>query len=224
MADGSVGAIPGWTGAQEGAADWNTCILGDAIVPGIVSIRGLKVGIDIDTKKARGAECPTSTDNGLRPSRFSLVVWLKESQWPEFQTAAQSFQPRRPGRERQPLQIIHPLVNFLGITEVRVAEIEADSPTARHGLVFQIHLEEWFDKPKAVKKNDKPVPADPVPPANALATDDAARHALNLTRKSALRDMSDEDIDPTTFKPLKPTDNASDFLFGLSNANPAGGS
>jgi len=223
MPDGSVGAIPGWTGADSGAGDWNTAILGDVILPGIVTVEDLEVGIDIDTKKARGAECPTSTDNGLRPSKFKLRVWLNERTWPEWQTVAPSIQPRRPGRERQPLQIIHPLINHLGITEVRISGIRADQPTARGGLVFKIHCEEWFDKPKPVAKNDKPIPADLAGQATTAARDAAdltSKEARGAADRQADRDSIQRDLDRVTGKPLAPDDpvNMTDKMWDTASA------
>lgn len=199
--------IPAWVDDQ-GAADWNTAILGDTIVPGLVSVEDLEVGVDVDTKKSKGKDCPTSTDNGLRPSKWKLRVWLNRSMWRDFQLAAPSFQPRRPGRERQPLQIIRPEINFLGITQCRVAGIKLDSPTAKGGMVIKIMCEEWFDKPVETKKKETPIPANPLntPGANADALDKARTHALNLTRREANREMVEQDIDPTTGKPLTPSD------------------
>jgi hypothetical protein len=229
MADGTSGVLyPEWTGIDPAAGDWNTCILGDSIVPGIVSVEDLEVGIDIDTKKTRGHECPTSTDNGLRPTRFKLRVWLNTSMWQDWQTAVQSFQPRRPGRERQPLQIIHPLVNHLGITQVRVAGIKANSPTAKNGLVFQIMLEEWFDKPKEVKRSNTPIAANVDRNAAELASthpevlaNEARLSALRVGQREALRDMSANDIDPTTGQPLKPSENIQSNVFSNPNVDGA---
>lgn len=184
--------IPAWVD-DESSGDWNTAVLGDAIIPGIVSVEDLEVGIDVDHKKAHGSERPTSTDNGLRPSKWKLRVHLNKSMWPDFQIAAQSFQPRRPGRERQPLQIIRPEVNFLGITECRVSGIKLNSPTAKGGMVIHIMCEEWFDKPVAVKKKESAaIPANGLPIANSDALDRARVHALNLTRRQATREMNDE--------------------------------
>ncbi len=190
--------IPSWIESR----DWDTCILGDVIIPGIVDIDNLEVGIDVDTKKAKGADKPTSTDNGLRPSKFTIRVWLNGSQWPEFQAVASSFQPRRPGRARQPLQIIHPLVNFLGIREVRVAGIKMDSPTAKGGMRVGILCEEWFDKPKPVKKQEEPKIANPKGSINTIILQEVRQRAA----QGALSEMSNNNIDPVTGQSVDPSD------------------
>ncbi len=149
------GQFPNWVD-DPASADWNTVYLNGVIIPGICSIEDLEVGIDVDTKKAKGADKPTSVDNGLRPSKFKIQVWIRAKQWPEFQSVAGSFQPRRPGRERSPLKIIHPLVNFLGIDTVRVSGIKMDTPTSKSGMKIGILCEEWFDKPVPAKTSNKP--------------------------------------------------------------------
>lgn len=156
--------IPGWTGADgQASQDWNSCLLGGCVIPGIVTVEGLKVGVEVDTKKAKGSDQPTSTDNGVDAAKFSIHVWMNESHWPAWQEILPTINPRRPGRERQPLQIITPITVEFGITTVRVISIEGGSPTARGGMRRVIHVEEWFDRPKA-KPKKKEVPVQAISP------------------------------------------------------------
>jgi hypothetical protein len=191
--------IPNWIDSR----DWDTCLLGDVIIPGIVSTSGLKCGVDVDTKKAKGADLPTSTDNGIKANRFKLHVWLTASQYAEWRAVLPTFNPLRPGRARQPLGIIRPDVNELGIRNVRVIEIESEAPTARGGKRYTIEVEPWFDAPKAVpKKKEVPKPANPIGSINTVVLQDVRSRAV----QGALSEMSGNNIDPVTGKSVDPSD------------------
>ncbi len=151
--------IPGFD-TPTAEADWFTAILGGAVLPGIVTIQGLKVGIDCDTKKAKGSDQPTSTDNGLEPAKFEIRVWMNSAHFAQWQQVLPAFNPRRPGRDRAPLEILHPMTHELGIRNVRVLSIESEQPSGRQGFVRVLKCEEWFDKPKPVVKKAKVKPQD----------------------------------------------------------------
>lgn len=199
---------PEWTGADSAAKDWDTVYLGGVIIPGTVRIDGLECGIDRDTKKAKGSDKPTSTDNGVKPAKFEIDVWLNSKQWVEWQSVVDAFNPRRPGRERAPLQIKHPVVNHIGIENVAVISLAPQHPTARGGMHIKIRVEEWFDKPVAVKKPTatKPIPAQNNAAYNAANLDQMRVDALNRNRADALKQMSEDGIDPNNQKPLSPSD------------------
>jgi hypothetical protein len=146
--------FPTWTGSGGPAdAAWNTVLLGNVKIPGICTVSSLKCGIDVKTKKAKGADGPTSTDNGVDASKFVIEVWLNESHWPDWLKVVGKIHPRRPGRKREPLEIKHPEPNVLGISIVRVLSITGSPPTGRGGKKYKIEVEEWFEEPKPVKKN-----------------------------------------------------------------------
>jgi hypothetical protein len=159
----STAQVPGFeTLASE--ADWFTGTLGGAVLPGVVTVHGLKVGIDCDTKKAKGSDQPTSTDNGLDPSKFEIRVWMNSAHYAIWQRVLPAFNPRRPGRDRGPLVFLHPATIELGIRNVRVLTIEAEQPSGRQGFVRVLKCEEWFDKPKPVPKK----PANKVRPQDSF--------------------------------------------------------
>ena len=197
--------IPGFeTPASD--ADWFSCILGGVILPGIVTIQGLKVGIDCDTKKAKGSDQPTSTDNGLDPSKFDIRVWMNSAHFAEWQTVLPHFNPRRPGRERSPLQILHPMTDELGIRNVRVLNIESEQPTGAKGWVRIIKCEEWFDKPKPVKKSVKPEDARAYPHVSeAIAVGGGQLGTVGLAGGGRPRLPAGDEIDPNTFKSTDPS-------------------
>lgn len=149
-------AQPVWTTAQGGRA-WNQLWLGGVSVPGVATPKGVSVGQDVDTKKAKGSDGATSTDNGVKPSKFTIEVKVTGAKYGAFLTAMQSFNPRRPGAQRAPLDIRHPGVNQFGIKQIRVVDIEMpDAPTGRAGATFVLHCEEWFPIAKPTKSKLKP--------------------------------------------------------------------
>lgn len=154
MAD--VASQPVWTTLDGGRA-WNQLWLGGVSVPGVATPKGVSVGQDVDTKKAKGSDGATSTDNGVKPSKFQIEIKVTGSKYPAFLQAMQTFNPRRPGAQRAPLDIRHPGVNQFGITQIRVVEIEMpENPTGRAGATFILHCEEWFPIAKKAKPKDKP--------------------------------------------------------------------
>jgi hypothetical protein len=197
---------PGWSGdGGETDRDWDTCILGGVILPGTVSIEGFDVGIDLDTKKAKGSDQPKSSDNGVKAAEFTIEIWLNQKQWAEFQGTIDYWNPRRPGRERAPLEILHPMVNVFGIRTVRVVNVSAKQPSAKSGLRVSIKVAEWFDKPKATVNNKiKPENARDYPrvsEAIAVGGGIAGIHGLRSPRPFE----TGEELDPTTFQPIGPS-------------------
>jgi hypothetical protein len=176
MADG--GAIPAWghTGQGEEVA-WDMVGLGGDYLPGQWGVEGLEPGVDIDMKKAKGADLPKSTDNGITFREFQLVGKLKAADWEPFCAVFPNFNPRRPGRERQPLPITHPATALAGIKNVRVLRVKLGRPTAKSGLDIEITVVEWSDAPKATKKANKPLTGGlPAPPAQIVGIDGVMEH------------------------------------------------
>lgn len=224
-------SLPEWTGADPAAAAWDTVVLGGTQLPGFCTVDGLECGKDVDTKKAKGADRPTSTDNGLKPAKFEINQWINTSMWPATQVAMAKLNPRRAGAPREPVQILHPLTTFVEITNVRIISVAPKHPTARGGMHILWKLEEWFDKPKAVAKpKNKPIEAVIADNAANLGNThpeallDAARiAALKSARRDGAQDMSEQDLDPNTGLPLSPsnTDNLKKSMF-VDNANAEG--
>lgn len=140
-------AFPTWSGFGGPADDaWNIVLLGDVIVPGICSVKGLDCGLKHDKRKKRGQDGATSRDLGIEPSKFSIEVILTEDDWADWLDIFPKINPRTVGRLRQPVDITHPDVNLFGITQVRIVKISTEPPTARGGKVYKIQVEEWFDE------------------------------------------------------------------------------
>ncbi len=147
-----AGTIPDW----DTDPSWNTVQLGSVVLPGVCMIDGLKVGVEVETKKAKGSDKPTSKDNGVDPSKFKIIVRLTKAEWPEFLNGLPTWNPRANlGKPRGPVKIIHQWVNAFEIDSVRIISVEGDQPTAKSGAVITINVEEWFDAPVAVKQKPK---------------------------------------------------------------------
>lgn len=157
---GVGGSIPGPNASIQTEQEWNTVILGSTRLPGIASIEGLGIGVDVETKKAKGSDQNTSKDNGLDPTRFTIILKFTGEQLPEFQAGLPAWNPRRPGRERSPMKIVNPWVQLWGIQVVRILNVSGDSPTAKGGFEVKIKVEEWFDAPKATAKEKAKPPID----------------------------------------------------------------
>lgn len=216
----SAAQIPGFvTPAAE--ADWFTAILGGALLPGIVTVQNLKVGIDCDTKKAKGSDQPTSTDNGLDPAKFEIRVWMNSEHYAIWQQVLPHFNPRRPGRDRSPLEILHPMTDELGIRHVRVLSIESEQPSGSKGFIRIIKCEEWFDKPKAVPKKAKIKPEDAFDykhVAEAIAIGGGNLGTVGLWGSGVRTDRpaTIEEIDRNTFKSTDPSseESVTNTMFG----------
>ncbi len=179
--------VPGWTG-QGGYSDqaWNQVGLGDIYLPGVCSIEGLSVGIKVDVKSPKGSDQPTSKDNGVEPSKFQIRVTLTEKDWPFWLACLPTFHPRRPGRTRSPLEILHPEPNSLGIQHVRVTAIKATPPTARGGKAYIIDCTEWFPEQKAQSKKSEKTKAGPPAPASQLEGIDGVLEHVDKRQKEGV--------------------------------------
>lgn len=197
--------FPEWTGEDPAALGaWNTVTLGGVTLPGVCIIDGLECAIEVDTKKGKGHDKPTSTDNGVKPAKFEIDQWINTSMWPATQDAISQINPRRVGRERAPVQIIHPIVNVLGITNVRIVGVAPKHPTARGGMHIRWRVEEWFDKPIAVKKTNKVKEAKDRAAQNAANLNEMMFDALDRNKEEARQSILDDGIDPNTGIPLDP--------------------
>jgi hypothetical protein len=187
---------PAWDGSHPNSKDWDNPILGESKLPGFWRVEGLDVGIEEQVKKAKGSDQPTSKDLGTEQAKFKLVGEMNTRHLPAFDGVIDQINPRRPGRERAPVGIIHPLVNRFGITAIRIIKITTDQPKAGKPWVITIHVGEWFDAPKETKNVKKLIP-----PAgrgsmtnreasHVLISDQAARDALENNRREGLKDLS----------------------------------
>jgi hypothetical protein len=200
--------IPGWAG-DEAESDWNTCQLGGVVIPGVVELKNVKAGIDCDTKKAKGSDQHTSKDNGTDVGKLDIHVWMNTSHWPAWLAALPNFDPRRPGRDRAPLKIFHPMAAERGIVNVRVISIEGDQPSPAKGCRRVIHCEEWFDKPKAQKPKIRPEDARDYPRVSEAIALGGGLFGITPTGPASTRLLHGplptiEEMDPNLFTSTNP--------------------
>lgn len=133
---------------------WDSIKLGSVVMPGIWEVSG-SVERKIDVKGTKKADGATITDHGYQPGTFSLQgrVGSKEG-WDAMKTALDAVHPRRGGKERQPLDIVHPGLNALGVHKVYVTAI--DVPRL-HAQVMEIEIKviEWQPAPKKIVQKAK---------------------------------------------------------------------
>ncbi len=193
---------PDWTVSP----DWNSPILGEVKLPGFWSVQGLEVAIEEQVKKAKGSDQPTSKDLGVEQSKFKLVGEMNTSHLAAFEGVLGQINPRRPGRERAPVGIIHPLVNLFGITAIRIGKISTDQPKAGKPWVVTIGVAEWFDAPKEtkdVKKLQPPAGRGSMTnreASNVLLMDQMARDAYERNRQEGQKDMASMPDNPETLR------------------------
>jgi len=151
-----MGQSPFWVNYENESDEdaWGTCALGEVWLPGIAVVKVGKIERDIDKKKAKGKSGGTMTDNGYKPATVTikLKLWTKEHHdW--WLRILPKINPRREGATKDPFEVRHPGVMELGLGPMFVSAIDpGDPPSAKSGRTIIIYCEEWFDKPKAVKK------------------------------------------------------------------------
>jgi len=144
---------PYWTeaGGDESSA-WNTCILGDAWLPGICTVSVDGVGRDVDKKKTKGKDGFALQDNGATGAKITIeVVLLSQDDWTIWQQILPKIHPVKAGGVKTPLEIQHPEPNVLGIRSIYIKNIRGVPPTAKGGKRYVIDCEEWFPQPKDTK-------------------------------------------------------------------------
>jgi hypothetical protein len=151
-----MGQSPYWIGptGEEDPEDWNQCALGDLWLPGICKVTISTIERDVDKKKSKGTSGGTMTDNGYKPSGCTIEVWIwTREQHEQWGAVLPRINPRREGATKDPFEVRYPSVIEAGLGPMFVKSIDLGGPpSAKSGRKIKIICEEWFDKPKAVKK------------------------------------------------------------------------
>ena len=114
-----------WEGDEY---EWDTCQLGDIILPGHASV-SVSVSRKLDVKSAPGSDGATITDKGYDPARITikLVMWLAGHK-DQLKKALVYLHPRKKGKTRTAFEIHHAATNILGIKKVYVEKISGLAP------------------------------------------------------------------------------------------------
>lgn len=140
--------------ADDDASEWNTALIGEDFLPGLIKVTGLKPKREIERKHAKGEDGETFTDNGKPAIDFTIEVTLPgKPEWIHWCRIYPRLDPRRKGAAKTPLEILHPLVNMCGIKTIYIDEISPGWPSADGGMTWTIHCIEWLPAPKKTKAN-----------------------------------------------------------------------
>jgi len=139
--------IPHWD-----QTDWGNLTLGSAPLPGKWEVEG-EVSRKVDVKERKDQDGAVIKDQGYSNAEITLVGRVfTEDQFQKLQQALKEIHPRRKGAARDPLVVVHPALDALGINAVYVIAIEAPRLGADDIVETRIRCLEWIPKPKNTKK------------------------------------------------------------------------
>lgn len=150
---------PYWADNTGGDSDdrggWDRVQLGSIWLPGLATVT-VTTGRAVDSKKTKGKDGATLTDNGSEPAKVQIDLWIgKRADWSIWCAVYPQINPRRAGAIRNPLQLSHPGANFAGVQNVYVKGITLQPPTSKGGMRIKIDCEEWFAQPKKTTATKK---------------------------------------------------------------------
>lgn len=139
--------VPFWN-EPNGTDDWDVLILGGEFMPGIARVQ-LTVEYDLDTKKPKGSDGWSMTDNGEVPAPLSieLLMWTS-AQLREFERVLPLLRAAKKGGRRDPLGIVHPIASLAGIDAVTIKKFTLPMPDSVNGWRVPIEAIQWFPEPK----------------------------------------------------------------------------
>ncbi len=142
-------------------AEWGACTLGSARLPGSWEVDA-EAARDIDIKTQKDRDGAIIKDKGYKNADITLVGTIaNKDDWNALGKALKEIHPRRKGADRQPLAVVHPALNVLGITTVYVVSISAPQLSSSELATVRIRCLEWIPQPKPVAKSKpKPISAE----------------------------------------------------------------
>ncbi len=149
MTDPAVHKLPYWE-SQPDAFDF--VFLGDKRLPGLATFRGIKRGLKVDDKSAKGKHKGPLTLQGYKRAEFELDLEIHgEAEWAELQEWMPELEPvpdKNSASAEDAWDIASPYTAIRAIEAVVIIDVEG--PTYRDGFqVLPLQLME-FDKPKPV--------------------------------------------------------------------------
>ena len=115
------------------AWQWDSCQLGDMILPGHVTVTG-DVSRKLDVKSAPGSDGARITDKGYEPAKITIkcVMWLAGHKT-QLQAALKYLHPRKKGKTRDAYAISHAATELMGIKSVYIEKISLPVPGSIKG-------------------------------------------------------------------------------------------
>lgn len=136
--------------------DWDKLTLGKVTMPGVWQVEG-ECKRRLDHKKTKGSDGAALTDQGYEPGELNLNGQITDKKdWQELLVALKDIHPRRKGKSREPLALVHPASSALGVDTVYVIAIEI--PKLENGGVLHVRIRvlEWIPAPKPIKNKFGP--------------------------------------------------------------------
>lgn len=154
--------IPNW---YEQADAWDAVIIQGFPLPGL-SHATATTGRKIDVRSVRGKDGARIRDGGYQPAKVEVecIVW-DTNDLQVLSEAIEAIQPRG-GTARSPIQIQHPALAAIGISQVYVESIQA--PKLERGkLITKFTFLEWTEQPRTTRRGTTD---DTAPPVSAEPT------------------------------------------------------
>jgi hypothetical protein len=144
--------FPSW---EESPGNWDECYLGGLLLPGVCAITGLDCGPRIDKQTRRKKEGQKFADSGMKPATFTIGLTMVNQHWAEWLDILPKIYSIKPSGPREPLPIVHPLPNHMGIDVVYVKSVKPSDPTDAGIFKVSIDVEQWFQELKDPKTSKK---------------------------------------------------------------------
>jgi hypothetical protein len=137
--------LPYWDDDPEA---WDTLILGKVTMPGVWEVEDGDVKRMLEIKKAPGRDGATVKDQGYENGTFRIMGQICGAEmFAQLQAALVTLKATTKGKVRPPVEIRHPQLLLLGITQVNIVKI--DVLRRDNGIGTQtITVLEYIPKPK----------------------------------------------------------------------------
>lgn len=130
-------------------ATWNFMWLGGSFLPGLIQNCTAEKGRKIDEASPKGSDGAVTTDQGYSGGavEFDLLI-TNQDEWDAFQEMLPNIDPQKPGGQVEPLEILHPEPNAIGIKTVRIAKITGYQPKQGGAKRYHFSCKHWLPKLK----------------------------------------------------------------------------
>lgn len=162
-----MSGAPFWIdGVDDGAVEWDSLLLGDVILPGVVTNVDIGHEVDIDVGKAQGNSGAPTTVKGRqpRPIKITFKMW-KQDDWLSWQEDMKSLGIFGKTQSFQPYAIQHPATLAYGVDNVLIKGSSFTYPSPIEGMTVTIDCLE-FIKPLPIKQSNTAKKSTKTDPAN----------------------------------------------------------
>jgi hypothetical protein len=141
-------------GGELESFDWDTLILGGEVWPGICEITGSGVKRRVDAKTTKGSDGARLKDEGMDLAKLNIKLLIyNRTDWADLQRLLPLVHPRRKGGPREPIAILTPYTQLLGIDSIYIKGIPIPSlDKSTQMLTLTMEAIEWVPQPRTVKK------------------------------------------------------------------------